>query len=87
MFEVGLGVVLAALFVAAYILITAFFRRDSHELGGLYPPVTLNPVDTTHSIGGAKSPRALTSGEGDDRHSRGARHEARDDKDHKSKRN
>jgi len=69
MFELGLGVILAALFVAAYLIITTFLRRDRPELEGLYPRVTLNPMDTTHTIGAGKSPRVLTSGDGEDRRS------------------
>ena len=83
MFELGLGVILAALFVAAYFVITAFFRRDRHELGGLHPQVTLNPVDTTHSIGAGKSPRVLTSGEAGESHSSGPKQGTGDDRDSK----
>jgi hypothetical protein len=73
MFEFGLGVILAVLFVGAYLLITNFLRRERHELGGLPPAVTLNPVDSTHSIGTGKSRQALTSGELSKHHSGGAR--------------
>ena len=83
MFEFGLGVILAALFVAAYFIITAFFRRDRPELGGLHPQVTLNPVDTTHSIGAGKSPRVLTSGEAGERDSRGAKQGSGEDRNSK----
>ena len=69
MFELGLGVILAALFVAAYLIITNFLRRDRPELEGLYPRVTLNPMDTTHTIGAGKSRRVLTSGKAEDQQS------------------
>ncbi len=83
MFEFGLGVILAALFIAAYFVITAFFRRDRHELGGLHPQVTLNPVDSTHSIGSGKSRQALTSGNAGERDSRGAKHGSGEDRNSK----
>lgn len=63
MFEFGLGVMLALFFVAAYLAFTVIFRKDKQELSGHDPRVTLNPVDTTHSIGSGKSRRVLTSGD------------------------
>ncbi len=63
MFELGLGVILAALFVVVYLLASSFLRKDKQKLGGNHPAVTLNPIDTTHAIGAGKSKRALTSGE------------------------
>ena len=69
MFEFGLGVILAVLFVAAYLIVTSFFRKDGHELSGLNPRVTLNPMDSTHSISSGKSRQALTSGDADERNS------------------
>ena len=69
MFEFGLGVILAILFVTAYVLITAFLGRDRRELKGLPLAVTLNPVDSTHAIDAGQSRAALTSGELSSHHS------------------
>lgn len=69
MFEFGLGVILAVLFVAAYLLISSFFRRDGRELGGMHYAVSLNPADTSHALDTGRSKRALKSGESKDRSS------------------
>lgn len=79
MFEFGLGVILAALFVAAYLLITSFFRRDRDELGGLHPAVSLNPVDTSRALDAGQSKRALTSGESSERNSGSVKEISSDD--------
>jgi hypothetical protein len=80
MFEVGLGVILAVIFVAAYLIISEFFRRDGHELGSSHPPVTLNPADSTHAISQGKSRPALTSGEEGERQSHGRKRNPGDEK-------
>lgn len=80
MFEIGLGVILAAIFVAAYLIISAFFSRDGHELPGSHPPVTLNPADSSHAIGQGKSRPALTSGEKGERQSPGRNRNSGDEK-------
>lgn len=79
MFEFGLGLILAALFVAAYLLITTFLRRDRQELGGLRPQVTLYPLDSMRSIGSGKSRQALTSGDASEHRSSGTKHGSGED--------
>jgi hypothetical protein len=73
MFELGLGVLLAVFFIAAYLLITRLLGHDGRELGGLPPRVTLNPLDTDKAIGAGKSSRALTTGEMSEHHAGGAK--------------
>ncbi len=63
MFELVLGVLLAAIFVIAYLLITKLLSGNNRELGARPPSVTLNPIETARTIGPRTSPRALTTGE------------------------
>ncbi len=73
MFELVLGIALAAMFVIAYLLIAKFLRQDKHELGGKPQNITLNPVDTSRAIGAGKQGRALTAGELSEHHAGGTK--------------
>ena len=74
MFELVLGVVLAAIFVTAYLLINKLLRQDQRELGGKPTSVTLNPLETNRSLGpGHAPPRALETGEMSEHHAGGAK--------------
>ena len=68
MFELVLGVLLATVFVTAYLLITKLLRQETRELRGTTPSVTLNPLETARNIGPRESPRALTTGEMSEHH-------------------
>lgn len=72
MFELGLGLLLAVLFIGAYLLITKFMSgQDGRELGGLPTRVMLNPPDSGKAIGTGKSRQALTAGELSEHHAGG----------------
>jgi hypothetical protein len=71
MFELVLGVLLATIFVTAYLLITKLLRQETRELRGTPPSVTLNPLETARNIGPQKSARALTTGEMSEHHAGG----------------
>jgi hypothetical protein len=74
MFELGLGLLLAALFIGVYLLITKFLLgQDGRELGGLPPRLTLNEPDSSHALGTGKSRQALTAGELSEHHAGGTR--------------
>ena len=68
MFELVLGVLLAAIFVTAYLLITKLLGQNNRELGAQAPSVTLNPIETARTIGQPTSPRALSTGEMSEHH-------------------
>lgn len=73
MFELSLGVLLAALFIGAYLLIAKFLlERDGRELSGAPPRVTLNPPETSHALNAGKAKQALTAGELSEHHAGGA---------------
>jgi hypothetical protein len=63
MFELVLGVLLAAIFVTTYLLVVRLFARNKHELGNLPPRITLNPLDTARAIGAGPPPRVLKPAE------------------------
>jgi hypothetical protein len=71
MFELVLGIALAAVFVAVYLLIAKFLRQDKRELGSKPQTITLNPVDTSRAIGARRQDRALTAGELSEHHAGG----------------
>lgn len=73
MFELVLGIAVAAIFVTAYLLIAKFLRQDRRELGSTPPTITLNPVDTSRAIRAGKQDRALTAGELSEHHAGGAK--------------
>ncbi|MBV9209833.1 MAG: hypothetical protein JOZ52_04355 [Acidobacteria bacterium] len=73
MFELSLGLVLAALFIGVYLLVAkVLLAREGRELGSAPPRVTLNPTDTSHALKPAKPPQALTAGELSEHHARGS---------------
>jgi hypothetical protein len=77
MFELSLGLLLAALFIGAYLLITKFLLgQGRRELGHPPPRVTLNPTDTSHAVGAGESRGALTAGELSEHHTGRAQKDA-----------
>lgn len=81
MFELGLGVLLAAVFIAVYLLIAKLFRSDRRELGGLPPSVSLNPVESANAIGAGKTRAALSAGELSEHHAGGEKKAGAEPKD------
>jgi hypothetical protein len=67
LFEFGLGIILAVVFVTVYLLISSFFRRDQNELAGLGQDVSLNPADAERALTAGRSKQVLTSGESNER--------------------
>ncbi len=63
MFELVLGVLLAAIFVTTYLLVARLFARNKHELGNTPPRITLNPLETARVLGPGPSPRVLKPAE------------------------
>jgi hypothetical protein len=59
MFELSLGFILAAIFIAAYLLISRLFDDETPELSGRQTSVTLNPVNTERSIGTGQAGQGL----------------------------
>ena len=59
MFELSLGVILAVIFIAAYLLISKLFNDETPELSGRQTSVTLNPVSTERAIGAGQAEQGL----------------------------
>jgi hypothetical protein len=57
--ELTLGFILAAMFVAVYLMISRLWRGDDHLLSGDQPRVTLAPADSSRAIGNGAPRRAL----------------------------
>jgi hypothetical protein len=74
MFELSLGLLLAALFIGMYLLVTKFLLgRDGRELSGAPPRVTLNSPETSHALNAGNPRQALTAGELSEHHAGGTR--------------
>jgi|GEM_PF-2792343 len=59
MFELSLGFILAAIFVAAYLLIVKLFNDERQEIRGKVSSVFLNPVNTERAIGAGQVNKPL----------------------------
>lgn len=51
MYELTLGFILAAIFIASYLLISKLFNEEKPELKGKPLNVTLNPANSDRAIG------------------------------------
>jgi hypothetical protein len=58
-FELVLGVVLAALFVMAYLAFSRLWNDDPNAIAGTAPGASLRPADSHNAIGAGTAPREL----------------------------